>query len=197
MSPDPTRRSEASRQAILVATRELCGEIGYGRLTIEGIAARAGVGKKTIYRWWPSKAAVVTEMIDDTATRTAQHQDTGDLVADMRTQLLAVIDLVNPSATSPVAGVIADGLLDPEFGQIMRARLIDPRIEDFKQRLRAAQDAGQLNPEADLDIALDLFYGTIYHRLVFHLGMPDAAYLDKIMGYIVAALEHGPATTHS
>jgi AcrR family transcriptional regulator len=68
--PDPNRRSEQSRQAILAAAAELCVEIGYAATTVEAIAARAGVGKQTIYRWWPSKAAVLLEYMhqsDDVA----------------------------------------------------------------------------------------------------------------------------------
>ena len=56
---DTTRRNEASRRAILAAAFELVQEVGYAKLSIEGIAARAGVGKQTIYRWWPSKGAVL------------------------------------------------------------------------------------------------------------------------------------------
>ena len=59
--PDPTRRSERSRQAILTATADLLGEVGYSKLAVEAIAARAGVGKQTIYRWWPDKGAVVLD----------------------------------------------------------------------------------------------------------------------------------------
>ena len=62
-SPDPTRRSNASRQAILDAAAELIAEVGFRRLTIEAIAVRAGAGKQTIYRWWPSKGAVVFDAL--------------------------------------------------------------------------------------------------------------------------------------
>lgn len=61
--PDTQRRSERSRVAILTAALDLCAEHGYGNVTVEAIAARAGAGKKTIYRWWPSKGAVVLEAI--------------------------------------------------------------------------------------------------------------------------------------
>lgn len=63
--PDRARRSEKSRQAILAATRALLSEVGYRKVSIEAIAARAGVGKQTIYRWWPSKGAVIFESFLD------------------------------------------------------------------------------------------------------------------------------------
>jgi AcrR family transcriptional regulator len=186
--PDPARRSESSRRAILDAAAELCAEVGYGRVTVEAIAARAGSSKKTIYRWWPSKGAVMLELIDETATATAPHPDTGDLAADMRTQLRAIIDMLTPPQTSPVTGLIAEALNDPDLARELRERLIEPRIAAFKERLRRAQDEGQLSPDTDLDVALDLLYGPVYHRLVFHLGMPGPAYLDTLVEHALSAL---------
>ncbi|ETK35295.1 TetR/AcrR family transcriptional regulator [Microbispora sp. ATCC PTA-5024] len=187
-APNAARRSESSRRAILTAAQELCGENGYGRLTIEAIAARAGVSKKTIYRWWPSKGAVVLELIDETATATADPPDTGDLAADLHTQLTEVIGILTPPHTSPAAGLIAEALHDPDLARDLRQHLIEPRIARFKDRLRRAQDQGQLPSDADLDVALDLLYGPLYHRLAFHLGMPDPSYLDTLITHALRAL---------
>ncbi|QIJ66296.1 TetR/AcrR family transcriptional regulator [Streptomyces sp. JB150] len=189
--PNPQRRSRKSHDAILAAALELCGEEGYGRVTIEGIAARAGVSKKTIYRWWPSKGAVVLEALHEAADTTASHPDTGDLATDMRTQLAAVIDYLSPPSHAPLAGLIADALGDPELAERVRERLIRPRIEEFEQRMRRAQEQGQLHPDADLDVALDLFYGPLYHRLVFHLGPPEPEYLGTLIDHVIRALTPG------
>lgn len=186
--PNPQRRSQRSHDAILAAALDLCAEEGYGRLTIEGIAARAGVSKKTIYRWWPSRGAVVLDALHEAADVAAPHVDTGDLATDMRTQLTAVITFLSPPSHAPLAGVIADALRDPELAGPVRDRLIRPRIEEFEQRMRRAQEQGQLHPDADLDVALDLFYGPLYHRLVFHLGFPEPAYLDKLIAHVIRAL---------
>ncbi|WP_329092067.1 TetR/AcrR family transcriptional regulator [Actinomadura citrea] len=186
--PNPARRRESSRRAILTATGELCGEIGYGRLTIEAIAARAGASKKTIYRWWPSKGAVVLELLDEIATVAAAPPDTGDLAADLHSMLTEVIGLLTPPHNSPGTGVIAEALQDPDLARDLRERIIRPRIATFKERLRRAQDAGQLHPDADLDVALDLLYGPLYHRLALHLGMPDPAYLHSLITHVLRAL---------
>ncbi|WP_084259235.1 TetR/AcrR family transcriptional regulator [Microtetraspora malaysiensis] len=187
-TPNAARRSESSRQAIFAAAAELCAERGYGRLTIEAIASRAGVSKKTIYRWWPSKGAVILELIDEAATADAHHPDTGDLATDLRTQLTAVIGMLTPPHTSVFAGVIAEAQHDPALARDLRERLIEPRIAQFKDRMRRAQQQGQLSPDADLDVALDLLYGPLYHRLAFHLGMPDPAYLDTLIAHALHAL---------
>lgn len=191
-APNPARRRESSRQAILAATGELCGQIGYGRLTIEAIAARAGVSKKTIYRWWPSKGAVVLELLDETATVAAAPPDTGDLAADLHSMLTEVIGILTPPHNSPGTGVIAEALHDPDLARDLRERIIQPRIATFKQRLRRAQDAGQLHPDADLDVALDLLYGPLYHRMALHLGMPDPAYLGSLITHVLRALTPPP-----
>ncbi|MEZ0338938.1 TetR/AcrR family transcriptional regulator [Mycobacterium sp. pV006] len=79
----PRRRSEKSRVAIVRATRELLLERGFDRLSIEAVAARAGVGKQTIYRWWPSRYALVSDVILEYADRILRPMtDTGDLIAD-------------------------------------------------------------------------------------------------------------------
>ncbi|ROS75498.1 TetR/AcrR family transcriptional regulator [Cellulomonas sp. PhB143] len=186
--PGATRRSEASRQAILAATEALCRESGYRRLTIEAIAARAGVGKTTIYRWWTSKGAVVLELLDATATTAVAPPDTGDLAADLHALLTEVVRLLTPPLTSPAVGLIAEALQDPALGRELRDRLIEPRIAAFKDRLRRAQDAGDLPADADLDVALDLLYGPLYHRLAFHLDMPDAGYLASLVAHVLRAL---------
>ena len=187
-APNAARRSESSRKAILAATAELCGENGYARLTIEAIAARAGVSKKTIYRWWPSKGAVVLELLDQTATIAIEPPDSGDLATDLRALLTEVIGMLTPPETSPGIGLIAEALHDPDLARELRERIIRPRIATFKERLRRAQEAGQLSPEADLDVALDLLYGPLYHRMVFHLGMPDPSYLDSLITHTLRAL---------
>ncbi|MGI5418174.1 TetR/AcrR family transcriptional regulator [Actinomadura luteofluorescens] len=187
-APNPARRRESSRRAILAATAELCSQFGYGRLTIEAIAARAGVSKKTIYRWWPSKGAVALDLLDETATVAAAPPDTGDLAADLHSMLTEIIGMLTPPHNAPGPGVIAEALHDPDLARELRERLVRPRIATFRQRLRRAQDAGQLHPDADLDVALDLLYGPLYHRLALHLGMPDPAYLHSLIAHVLRAL---------
>ena len=106
-APDSARRSEKSRRAIYDAALALIGEVGYQKTTIEGIAARAGVGKQTIYRWWSSKAEVLLEAFIDLSARAAdaaarpevigeraeyEIPDTGDLEADLKAVLRATVD---------------------------------------------------------------------------------------------------------
>jgi AcrR family transcriptional regulator len=186
--PNARRRSEASRRATLDAALELCTEQGYAQVTVEGIAARAGVSKKTVYRWWPSKAAVVLEAAHEAALGATDFPDTGDLAADLRTQLSGVVDVLTGRQTrSAFIGVLTAAQHDPDLAQRLHEQWISPRIEQFRHRLRSAQARGDLPPDADFDLIMDLLYGPIFHRLVVQLPLPDPAYLGRVVDAVVPA----------
>jgi AcrR family transcriptional regulator len=93
----------------------LCRERGYSKVTIDAIAARAGVGKQTIYRWWPSKGAVVLDTLEGVAAR-IPTDDTGDMLTDMRTRLAQVVDLYADDSFGPLlASLIGDAQHDPSL----------------------------------------------------------------------------------
>src|SRR4029453_10235946 len=143
--PDPTRRNARAHTAILEATRTLIGNVGYDRMSIEGIAAAAGVGKQTIYRWWPSKAAVV---LDAWAPEVQQHlifPNTGDLAADLKTELKSASDLSNdPNFGPSFRALVAESQHDQTLATQLLERIFWPRVAAAKDRLRAAQADGQL-----------------------------------------------------
>ncbi|MFD7453215.1 TetR/AcrR family transcriptional regulator [Kitasatospora sp. NPDC059827] len=190
-APDPARRSERSRAAVLAAATELIAEIGYGKLTIEAIAARAGVGKQTIYRWWPSKGAVVF----DAFLAANQHEgglalpDTGDLAADLRAVLRPTSDeLTDPGTDRTYRAIIAEILNDPALHAEYRTRLLDPLLEVTRDRFRTAREAGQLAPDADLDLAVELLYGPIYYRWQYRIGPLTHEHADRLVDAALRAL---------
>lgn len=151
-APDSSRRSDRSRRAIHDAALALVGEVGYRRTTIEGIAARAGVGKQTIYRWWPSKAAVLMEAFLDLAGRAAEEAgpesgdtaqgipDTGDLAADLKLVLRATVDELNdPALDVPTRALTAEGVVDACTGRRIR-------IETARTAARAVRHAAAGRP---------------------------------------------------
>lgn len=166
MTPNENRRSEKSHRAILDAALDLCAELGYGRVTVEAIAARAGVSKKTIYRWWPSKGAVVLEAIIEEVPKSTGFPDTGDLVADLAAQMTAVLALVNGTA---YLGVIAEAQHDDTLSRSLTRDLLQPRRAAAVERLRNAQARGQLPEDADLELVIDLLYAPLYYRPLLRL----------------------------
>ncbi len=194
--PDASRRSERARIAILTATAELIRTVGYDNMSIEAIAAAAGVGKQTIYRWWPSKAAVVLDTWAPEVHPRIEFQDSGDLAADLKAQLKAVIDL----GSDPVFGrmfraLVADSQHDDRLAEQLLDRIFRPRIAACKDRLGAAQAAGQLRPDIDLDIAVNLFYGSFYHRYLLRVAPLTHEHADAIVDAALSGIGPQAQTT--
>ncbi|MEU0369197.1 TetR/AcrR family transcriptional regulator [Streptomyces sp. NPDC006283] len=196
-APDSSRRSERSRRAIYDAALALVGEIGYAKTTIEGIAARAGVGKQTIYRWWPSKGAVLLEAFLDMAEQAAEAAgpdgyvlpDTGDLEADLRVVLRATVDEMNtPVYDAPARALAAEGVVNADAGAQFVERLLEPQLQLYVTRLRAGQEAGQVRAGIDLRIALELFTGPLAHRWLLRTLPLTHEYADKVVDYAVNGL---------
>lgn len=142
-------RSEAAREAILGAAVRLIHARGYDHLTIEGVAREAGVGKQTIYRWWPSRGALITECLTEGRLMPVEFDvpDTGDLLADIErwlTDVLTVLDAPTggPLLRSLVAAAAEDAAVVDRLGASLG---VDRRLAD---RLAAGIRAGQLPPDA-------------------------------------------------
>lgn len=190
-TPDASRRSGRSHQAILEATVELVGELGYARLTIEAIAARAGVGKQTIYRWWPSKGAVVLDafMALSGADQDITLPDTGDLEADLKGVLRATVaELANPRFDLPSRALTAESQMDPALAKQFVDGVLRPHLEAIKDRLRGAQRAGEVAKGIDLDVAVELLVGPLYHRWLLRTAPLSEAYAETVVDYALAAL---------
>ncbi|MER7110604.1 TetR/AcrR family transcriptional regulator [Streptomyces sp. NPDC000229] len=197
-APDSTRRSERSRRAIYEAALALVGEVGYTKTTIEGIAARAGVGKQTIYRWWPSKAAVLLEAFVDLGVQAnealggdadSEIPDTGDLEADLKLVLRATVDEMNdPKYEAPSRALAAEGVVNPELGAQFVEQLLEPQLQLYVKRLTAAREAGQIRPEIDPRVALELFVGPLAHRWLLRTRPLSHAYADELVEYALYGL---------
>ncbi|MFE9725165.1 TetR/AcrR family transcriptional regulator [Streptomyces sp. NPDC005794] len=201
-SPDSSRRSDRSRRAICDAALALVGEVGYARTTIEGIAARAGVGKQTIYRWWPSKAAVLMEAFLDMGARQAEEAgeggeygipDTGDLAADLKLVLRATVDELNdPVTEAPTRALTAEGIIDPALGARFVENLLEPQLQLYVTRLRAAQEAGEVRADVDPRIALELLIAPLAHRWLLRTLPLTHAYADAVVDHALRGLTVRP-----
>ncbi|GAA1424773.1 TetR/AcrR family transcriptional regulator [Streptomyces thermospinosisporus] len=196
-APDVSRRSERSRRAIFDAALALVAEAGYPKTTVEGIAARAGVGKQTIYRWWPSKADVLLDAFLDLSEQAAEAAgqvpytipDTGDLAADLKYVLRATVDeLQDPAFAAPSRALAAEGVVNEELGRRFVARLLLPQLELYADRLRSAQRAGQVRADIDPRIALELFVSPLAQRWLQHTGPISYEYTDTLVDYALNGL---------
>ncbi|MDX2727215.1 MULTISPECIES: TetR/AcrR family transcriptional regulator [unclassified Streptomyces] len=188
-SPSSLRRSERSRRATLDAALALCTEKGYGRVTIEAIAARAGVSKKTIYRWWPSKSAVLLEAFTEALVDATPFVDTGDIAADIRTHVTGAVRLLSTPPFGPAyAGILSELHHDDELAETVRTQLIEPRFAAAVARLRRAQEQGQIPPGADLPLAVEMLYGPVYYRHVLRKPGQDEATVAALVTHVLRAL---------
>jgi AcrR family transcriptional regulator len=188
-APDATRRSQRSRQAILQAAYELCAERSYERTSIEAIAARAGVGKQTIYRWWPSKGAVVMEALNEVVGAASDFPDTGDVIADLREQMTAVSTLLSSPDFGPVyTGVIGAAQSDPAVADALARDIVGPRMIACRRRLERAREDGQVGPDADLDAAVEVLYGPLYHRLLLRTGPLSGGHVTTVLETVFRGL---------
>ncbi|GGY12195.1 TetR/AcrR family transcriptional regulator [Streptomyces tanashiensis] len=197
-APDASRRSERSRRAIFDAALALVSETGYAKTTIEGIAARAGVGKQTIYRWWPSKAAVLLDAFLDLAARAnealggdadSEIPDTGDLAADLKYVLRATVDeMTDPAFDGPTRALAAEGIVDPELGARFTEALLEPQLQYYVRRIEAAQAKGGIDPGVDPRVAVELLVGPLHHRWI-HRTLPlTHAYADTLVDLALRGL---------
>ncbi|MBX7453843.1 TetR/AcrR family transcriptional regulator [Mycolicibacterium sp. 3033] len=180
----PANRSEQSRRAILDAAISMIGEHGYDNISIEAIARQAGVSKQTIYRWWPSKGAVILEAATESLGTVVAIPDTGDLVADLRTQLTAILELISTTGFGPAYRcLIAAGQSDPGLLRALFAQIITPNIEDFRARTALAQERGELRADADWQTMRDLLYGVVEYRLIHAMPL-EPAYIDNVLSIV-------------
>ncbi|WP_328546712.1 TetR/AcrR family transcriptional regulator [Streptomyces platensis] len=189
--PDSSRRSERSRRAIFDAALALVGEVGYDKLTIEGIASRAGVGKQTIYRWWPSKAAVLldafTATVDDYDAKGLP--DTGDLAADLKFVLRATADEFNdPAFQAPYRALAAAGANDEELSRAFVARLSEPGTRLYVDRLRAAQGTGEVAADIDVRIAAEMLLSPFSQRWLMRTGELTYDFVDTLVDQVLRGL---------
>ena len=164
--PGRPRSAEADR-AILVATLDLLAEVGLQALSIEQVAARAGVGKKTVYRRWSSKNDLVCDAI-----RTMQAElpliDTGNLRHDLMVMhRTALASLAAAPIMRPLYLRLASELhANPPVFQAFLTELVQPRFEQFKAVVRRAQERGEVSSDLDLDLVVDMLIGPMLFRWV-------------------------------
>lgn len=159
---------------------------GYSAVSIEGLAAEAGVAKQTIYRWWPSKAAILGEALLDGSLPGFDLPMTDDLRADLR----SVLSSHGDEATALARALIAVTATDPEVGQKLNARLAAPLREWTVARLAAAMEAGEVRADVDAAVVADQLIALgSYAALVG--GPMEAERVDAVVDLIVRGIGRG------
>ena len=177
--PPGRPRSEQARQAILRSTLRILGKSGFSELKIEEVAGRAQVGKATVYRWWPSKGALIADAFASSTRRKLRFPDTGSVYTDMSQQIRQLIKILRSRRGRIVSAILAAGQTDKDLLEAFRERFLWPRRREAYATLRRGIQRGELRKDVDLDLLLDSFYGPIYMRFLIQHDRLTPEFVDR------------------
>jgi AcrR family transcriptional regulator len=185
VSPVERPRVEGLReQAILDAALEVLAEVGYDRLTMDAVAARAKASKATLYRRWSSKATLVVEALHH-AKGVEEAPDTGSLRGDLLALSCGLGGLADTATVASIASVITAIAHDTDFGAAFRAHVLEHKMAATRAVWQRARDRGELRDDVDVDLLQAALPGIVLHR-VFVLGEhPDVDLVTRVVDQIV------------
>ena len=187
-------RSEKARKAILGAAAELLLARGLSAVSMDTVAERAGVSKATIYRWWPTKETLALDALyTEWAPAHPAPRDTGSLRGDLLALLRPWARLVSNGPYARVLGaLITQAQTDPAFAADYRQRLIEPRRDQARAVFQRAIQRGEIPANTKIEVALDLLYGPLYHRLLHgHAPLTDR-FTQDVVDMALAGIQPAP-----
>jgi AcrR family transcriptional regulator len=184
-------RSEKARQAILASAMDLLLAQGLSSMSMDDVARHAGVSKATIYRWWPSKERLALDALaaEWASSSPADPRDTGTLRGDLLARFRPWVRQLNRKPYARVvAGLVAAAQTDAEFAELYRQHFVQPRRVATRDLLVRARDRGEIDARADLEVALDLLYGPIYHRLLHGHAPINQRFAQHVIDAVISAM---------
>jgi AcrR family transcriptional regulator len=181
----PHRRDENARIAVLHAADDLLVERGFGGVTVEGIAARAGVAKQTIYRWWPSKVDILLDTLIDDASHQLAIPDAGSAVESARRYLRSLARFLsrNPAGRVLLA-LIGEAQHDQAMAAVFHQRYLDPRRDAEREMLQRGIASGELAADLDVEAALDALLGPVFYRALTGAKIPQP-FIDGLIADVL------------
>jgi AcrR family transcriptional regulator len=159
---------------------KLLGENGFSDLTIEAVASHAGVGKATVYRWWPNKAALIADAFAGSTSRKLHFPDTGSVYTDMSQQMRQLVKVFRSRRGRIVSAMLGGGQSDRDLIRAFRERFLWPRRREAYATLRRGIERGELRKDLDLDLLLDSLYGPIYMRFLIRHDKLTPGFVDGL-----------------
>jgi AcrR family transcriptional regulator len=195
--PPGRPRSENARQSILRSTLKLLRRGSFANLSIEAIAADAGVGKATVYRWWPSKGALVVDAFASSTEDELHFPDSGSVYRDMAHQMNKFLGVLRSPRGCIVRAILGAGQSDRELLEEFRKRLLRPRRQEAYATLRRGIERGELPRDLDLDLVLDTLYGAIYMRFLIRHDELSERYVEDICRLVLEGAAAAPSLSRS
>ncbi|MGO1055169.1 TetR/AcrR family transcriptional regulator [Crossiella sp. CA198] len=176
-------RSEQARLAVLEAADDLLVEKGFAGVTVEAIAASAGVAKQTIYRWWSTKTDILLDAFLQDAAEDLVVPDHGDLGPDLRDYLRRLTHFLTRSdAGAVLRALLGHAQHDPGFAAVLRTRFLDEQHDRDRLAIERAVHRGQLPADLDVAAEVDQLVGPIYYRVLVTGSPVDEQFTDRLVG---------------
>lgn len=182
-------RSERSRRAVLDAAATLLSKRGYADITIEGIAAEAGVSKTTIYRWWSTKASIYIDLYAELAAKVAPPADTGDFAKDLSLLIRGAFKLYRETAAGvALAGIVAEAQSNATVSKIVRNEFAPSRRDVILAMLERGARRGDIPPDVDLGLVSEIIAGAVWYNLLVGSGDLSDNHAIRLMDRIVRGI---------
>jgi AcrR family transcriptional regulator len=191
-------RSERAARAILGAASELLLDRGLSAVSMDAVAERAGVSKATIYRWWPTKETLALDALyTEWAAASPHARDTGSVRGDLLAMLRPWGRLAGSRPYGRVvAALLTEAQTDPVFAAEYLQRFVEPRREQGREIFRRAIERGEIPAHAKVEVALDLLYGSMYHRLLHgHAPLSDR-FVRDVVDMVLDGIRPGGSDAH-
>jgi AcrR family transcriptional regulator len=188
--PAPARmpgrpRCDVTHKAVLRAAYDLLAEAGLAGFTIEAVAARSGVARTTIYRWWPSKGALAMEGFLEATAPDLAVPPTASVVADMQALLRLFGRLLRGKAGRIIRGIIAEGQSDPETIKAFLVGFVMPRRAEVRAILARGVASGELRADVDAEMVLASLFGSLQMRMLMNENVDDS-WVDRLSKFVLA-----------
>jgi len=182
----PRSRERPPRSRALQAARQILERDGYMRLTMERVASESGVAKTTVYRHWPTKAALCMDLYLEVAGQELQDPQTGDVAADLEYIVNKVVQMQTRTIAGPAfRGLIAEAQIDPGAGAAVLADFAARRREITRQVLRRAIDRRQVRRDVDVDLVIDALGGATTFRLLQGHAPLNRRFAERLVALVL------------
>jgi AcrR family transcriptional regulator len=171
-------RSQAAHDAILKAALRLITKRGFRAVSVNEITAEAGVGKMTLYRRWPNKAAVVMDSLLELIGAETAFPKANCALESLRRQLHLQAAFFRSTRGNLIRSLVAEAQSDRELAAAFRDRWLNPRREGVRQNIQAAISEGSLRGDFNIDTAIDQLYGSLYYRLLLSSGAISEQFIE-------------------
>jgi AcrR family transcriptional regulator len=181
-------RSEGCRQKVLAAADTLFARDGLSKMTVDAVAQEAGVGKATIYRWWPNKTAIVMDALLASTEAETYVPVSAFPEQELIARITRTVALFRGPKGRVIASLLGQAQSDPEIAQAYRDHLLVPRRAGMRDAIERCIAAGLYRDDIDIDLAIDILYGPLYQRLMLGHAPIDDKFERDYPAIAVAAL---------